>query len=32
MSWLVVLGSLCVGYIVALLLFYRVRHRIVYWL
>jgi lipopolysaccharide transport system permease protein len=32
LSWLVALGTLCGGYLVALALFYRVHHRIVYWL
>lgn len=32
LSWIVAFGCLCGGYALALLLFYRVRHRIVYWL
>jgi ABC-type polysaccharide/polyol phosphate export permease len=32
LSWLVALGTLCGGYLLALALCYRVRHRIVYWL
>jgi ABC-type polysaccharide/polyol phosphate export permease len=31
-SWLVALGTLCLGYTVALLLLRRTHHRIVYWL